>query len=471
MLTERLARFVCRTKELPAEVEAAAKTALMDALGCALAGVSETAARLAREHVAEIGARPVAAVWGTGLRSTPAEAAFANAIAAHVLDFDDTLATLRGHASASTLPVALAVGEQVGASGKQVLLAYALGIEVAGKLGRIFGDSHYLSGWHSTATIGIFAATAVAARLRADSEQVLRNAWGIAAAECGGILRNFGTMSKSFQPGHAARSAILAEDMARRGFTANETIFDGEDSVQHLYRAEEKNAGQYADRLGNPWDLVQPGMNYKRWPCCYCSHRGLGGLLDLMAAHGIKPDEIEAVRIGFPPGADEPLMYDDPQTGLEGKFSAQYPVAALIADGELNLQSFTDAAVQRPAVREVMKKIERYRIADTKVYSGTVGYTDIAVKTRRGEFSMRVDKGPGSRLWPISPREHQKKFLSCTADVMSAHNADRLLGMILALETLPDVRHLAAATEPMSKCHSGYPETARSERAARESRC
>lgn len=448
MLTQQLARFVCETNALPGEVQAAAKVALMDTLGCALAGTPETAARLAREHVAEIGARPVASVWGANFSTAPAEAAFANAIATHVLDFDDTLSTLRGHASASTLPVALAVGEQMAASGTHVLLAYAIGIEVAGKLGRIFGDSHYLKGWHNTATVGIFAATAVAAHLRGDSEQVLRNAWGIAAAECGGILRNFGTMSKSFQSGHAARSAILAEDMARRGFTANEAIFDGDDSFQRLYGAEEKNARQYVQRLGSPWDLVRPGMNYKRWPCCYCSHRGLGGLLELIAAHQVKPDEIEAVRIGFPPGADEPLIYNDPQTGLEGKFSAQYPVAALIIDGKLNLQSFTDKAVQRPAARAMMKKVERYRVADTGVYSGTVGYTDIAVKTPRGEFSMRVDKGPGSRSWPIPEREHQEKFLSCAACTMSAGNADRLLDMINSVDTLPDIRELAAATVP-----------------------
>jgi 2-methylcitrate dehydratase PrpD len=104
-------------------VEAAAKVALMDTLGCALAGFPEDAARIAREQVADLGAKPVATVWGSSLRSAPAEAAFANAVATHVLDFDDTLATLRGHASATTLPVAHARGEQVGASGTAVLRA------------------------------------------------------------------------------------------------------------------------------------------------------------------------------------------------------------------------------------------------------------------------------------------------------------------------------------------------------------
>jgi 2-methylcitrate dehydratase PrpD len=445
-ITENLARFVCDTAVLPADVEAAAKVALMDTLGCALAGFPEPAAALARDHVADMGARPVASVWGSSLRTTPAEAAFANAVATHVLDFDDTLATLRGHASAPALAVALAVGEQVSASGKAILLAYAIGIEVAGKLGRIFGDEHYLKGWHNTATVGVFAAAVVAAKLRGDDARTLRNAWGIAAAQCAGVLRNFGTMSKSFQAGHAARSGVVAEDLARRGYTASESMFDGDDSFQHLYGSNVEDGTQYIARLGDPWDLVQPGMNYKRWPCCYCSHRGIGGIVDLMAEQGIEPSEIVRVRIGFPPGADEPLAYDDPQTGLEGKFSAQYPVAALLLDGKLNLQSFTDEMVRRPAVRAWLAKIERYRVPDSKVYSGTVGYTDITIETTRGDFSCRVDRGPGSRSWPIAERDHQDKFLSCSQVVMSASQAERLLRKVTAFETLPNVSSLTEAT-------------------------
>jgi 2-methylcitrate dehydratase PrpD len=448
MLTERLAHFVCQPDRLPSDVEAAAKVALMDTLACALGGFPEQAARLARDHVADVGARAVSTVWGANLSSAPSEAAFANAIAAHVLDFDDTLATLRGHASATTLPVALAIGEQVGASGKEVLLAYAVGIETAGKLGRIFGNGHYLRGWHNTATVGIFAATAVAAFMHHDNEQTLRNAWGIAAAQCGGVLRNFGTMSKSFQVGHAVRSAIIAEDLARRGFTANDTMFDGDNSFQRLYGSSVDDGAEFLEALGNPWELMQPGMNYKRWPCCYCSHRALGGLLELIAEHRIEVHEIEQVRVGFPPGSDEPLVYDNPWTGLEGKFSAQYPVASLLLDGKLDLQSFTDEAVQRAAVRAMMKKIERYRVEDTQVYSGTVGYTDVTITARGSEFSRRIDKGPGSRLWPMSMQEHQEKFFSCARVRMSECEAKHLLDVVLAFEALGDVRLFTALTVP-----------------------
>jgi 2-methylcitrate dehydratase PrpD len=141
-------------------------------------------------------------------------------------------------------------------------------------------------------------------------------------------------------------------------------------------------------------------------------------------------------------------VYDDPRTGLEGKFSAQYPVASLLLDGKLDLQSFTDEAVQRAAVRAMMKKIERYRVEDTQVYSGTVGYTDVTIRAQGSEFSRRVNKGPGSRLWPMSMQEHQEKFFSCARVRMSECEAKHLLDVVLAFEALGDVRLFTALTVP-----------------------
>jgi len=450
VLTKQLAEFVCETREIPDDVIAAAKTAMIDTFGVALAGSIEPAALAAFDYSQEVAARPCAAIWGHDARSSPAEAAFANAVASHALDFDDTLATLRGHASTTVLPAALAAGEQLHSSGRRVLAAYALGVEIAGKLGKVFGNGHYLHGWHSTSTIGTFSSTAAAARLHADSVLTLQRAWGIAAAQAAGIIRNFGTMSKPFQAGHAARSAIVAEALARRGFTADERIFDGEDSFPSTYGADGVGVSEVITKLGNPWELVDPGMNYKRWPCCYCSHRPLGGLLNLIAAHGIKTTDIKRVSIGFPPGADEPLIHDNPQTGLEGKFSAQYPIAAMLLDGMLTPDSFTDAAVRRPAVRELMKKVRRYRVTDENVYSGTVGYTDVEIETTHGTFSCRVDKGPGSSAWPMTDAEQEEKFLACAGRTLAMADARKLLELLRECDELPDIGTLAQALAPGS---------------------
>ncbi|MBI4193607.1 MAG: MmgE/PrpD family protein [Betaproteobacteria bacterium] len=453
MLTEKLARYVTDAKltDIPHDVLAGARDALIDTVGVALAGTLEPVAEIAVRWVNELGARPQATVWGQNISTSPAEAAFANGISAHALDFDDSLPSLRGHPSATMVPAALAVAEATRASGAQVLAAYALGLEIAGKLGRAVGQDHYLRGWHSTATIGAFSATAAAARLWGLDAAQLQAAWGLAASQMSGLVRNFGTMAKPFHAGHAARTGVLSAWMAREGFTTDTAIFEGERSVLDTYGGEDGVAlGELIERLGRPWEMTEPGIYVKRWPCCYCNHRPIGGLIELLKKHAVKADEVQGISVGFPPGADNALVSHNPGTGLEGKFSIEYVAAALVLDGKVTLETFTDAMVQRPAVRALMAKTRRYRIEDKGVYSGVVGYNDVAIATRRGTFEMRVDRVPGSPAWLMTASDRIEKFMDCSGRVLGQPGSERLLGQLQRCAELADLRELVAATVPPS---------------------
>ena len=463
MLTRRLAEFVVntRTGDIPANVLEGARYALVDTLGCALAGTLEPAAELAARWAQENGARGEATVWGRNLSTSPAEAAFANGIAGHALDFDDSLPSLRGHPSTTMAPAALAVGEVAGSSGEAVLAAFALGLEVAGKLGRALGPAHYLRGWHTTATVGTFSATTVAARLwELDADQ-LQSAWGLAASQVSGLVRNFGTMTKPFHAGHAARNGVLAAWMAHHGFTADTTIFDGDNDFFTTYDGSdgEPLAGTI-DSLGKPWEMLEPGIYVKRWPCCYCNHRPVGGMLQLIRDHGIRADEIEAVEIGFLPGSDTALVSTNPQTGLEGKFSIEYVAAATLLDGRLTLETFTDPMVQRPAIRRLMPMVKRCRIEGTGTYSGVVGYTDVMIATKRGRFNVRVDHAPGSPESPMTAADRDEKFLDCAGRVLGAPGAQHLLDLLRGFATVPQVGSLLKATVPQA---GATPQAARGE--------
>lgn len=452
MITETLARFVIDTRasDLPEETINAARDALIDTVGVALAGTREPVGELATRWARELGAKPQAACWGLDIASSPAEAAFVNGICSHALDFDDTHPSVRGHPSATLLPAALAVGESAGASGADVLAAYVIGMEVAGKLGRALGHSHYLRGWHSTATVGTLAATAVAARLYGLDTDALRRAWGLAASQMSGLVRNFGTMTKPFHAGHAARCGVLSAWMAKNGFTANAEIFDARGGALDTYRGDQPGEPM-ADLmriLGKPWEIIEPGIYVKRWPCCYSSHRTIGGLLNLVEQHRLRVEEISEVAIGFLPGGDVALVSRDPHTALEGKFSVEYAVAALLLDGGLKLETYTDAMVQRPQARELIGKVRRYAIADDKLYSGITGYNDLAVRTSRGSFEVRIDRVPGSPAWPMTERDRTAKFLDCAERVLGAAGAERLLDSARRARSLPDIRELAAATTP-----------------------
>lgn len=443
MLTERLARLMLADTPIPRDVLHASRVALIDTLGCALAGIPEQAAQIACGHAAELGRTGRATIWGAAQSANPCDAALVNGIAAHALDFDDTMPNLRGHPSAPVLAAAFAMAELVGASGARLLDAYALGLEMAGKLGRVFGSAHYMRGWHATSTVGTFTATAAAARIAGLDAGQLACAWGLAAAQAGGLVSNFGTMAKPFQAGHAAQAAVQAVMLARAGFTANTAVFDGERAFPAQYHAGGDTLEAALADWGSPWELLGAGNNYKRWPCCYCNHRPLGGLLTLLEEHGIAREEVTAVRVGFPPGTDEPLIHRDPRTGLAAKFSIEYSVGAMLLDGRLGLDSFTDEMVLRPAARAAMQRVTRYRVPDEKVYSGTIGYNIVEVDTARGTFSRREERTPGSTGWPMAPAEQTEKFLDCAGRSLEAERARALHAALERIETIERVGELS----------------------------
>lgn len=453
MLTQKLATFVINTREadVPADVLDRARDALVDTLGCAMAGSLDEGSEIAQKWVLETGARAQSTVVGTPLSTSPAEAAFANGLAAHALDFDDSLTTLRGHPTAPMMGAGLAVGETTGASGKALLAAIAIGLDVGGKLGPALGSEHYMKGWHSTATVGVFTATAVAARLWGLSVEQMQTAFGIAASEAAGLIRNFGTMTKPFHAGHAARNGVMAAWLAKNGFTADTHIFDDKNNFFATYAGSDAVPFETTlAKLGAPWEMATPGIYVKRFPCCYCNHRPAGAMFELMQEHNIKATEVTKVRIGFLPGADTPLIHFNPKTGLEGKFSMEYNAAAALLDGKLVMESFTDAMVMRPEIRAMILKVQRFRLPspDGKNYSGITGYNDVEIETTRGVFKRREERVPGSPAWPMTPADRALKFTDCAGLVLGSAGAKKLLELGERCGELKSVSELARATVP-----------------------
>ncbi len=451
MITERLASFVADypLADVPDEVFRAATDGVIDTIGVALAGASEPVAEILADWVGVAEAPEEATVWGRDVTTTASHAAFANGGSAHALDFDDSLPSGRGHMSACIVPTVLTLGETLGAAGDDVLIAYAIGIEVAGVLGRALGPGHLKRGWHPTATIGTLAATAAAARLANLDNAGIACAWGIAASQMGGLRRNFGTMTKPFHVGNAARTAIVSASLAEAGLTADSTIFDGDGGVLETYGGGDGEAiDAILATLTDPWDIVDPANCVKRWPCCYSGHRTIAALYDMIDEHGIVADDVEEVTVSFLPGGDTALLSTDPQTGLEGKFSIEYMVAAILLDGPLKIATFTDAMVQRPEARDLMRKVRRIHIPDEKFYSGITGYNDIVVITKTDRFEVRETRVPGSRSWPLSPEDRDDKFRDCASGILREDGANTLLEALKSIDQLDNVATLARLTVP-----------------------
>jgi 2-methylcitrate dehydratase PrpD len=379
-------------------------------------------------------------------RTAPADAAFVNAISGHALDFDDSLPSLCGHPSVPLCATGFAAAAGCGISGLAFLSAFVLSLEVAGKISRALEHGHYGKGWHPTSTVGVFSTTAMAARLMGLNTLQLRHAFGIAAAQSAGMVRNFGTMAKPFQAGHAARAGYMAAWLAREGMTASDTILEGPRGYIAAYG--DAHSDLTVPAPGDPWEIFEPGIYVKRWPCCYGNHRALAGIFALMDGHQITPDEVVRVDVGFLPDADKALIHKDPRTALAAKFSIEYCAAAAIVDGKVTLGSFTDAAVMRPDIRQVMTRIMRVPMPGEGSFSGVVGYTDVTIVTPRGAFGTRIDQTPGSPGAPMTPQDRREKFMGCTLAVLGRDRAEALLGAVEGFAQVADVDAVAALTVP-----------------------
>ncbi|MBI2914175.1 MAG: MmgE/PrpD family protein [Chloroflexi bacterium] len=444
---ERLAGFVAETRPegIPSEARVQARRAVLDTLGVTLAGCAEPGSRIVAEWVREQGGAGESSVLGQGFRAPATEAALANGASGHALDYDDVNMSMRGHPSVPLLPAALAVGEKLGSSGRELVEAFVLGFEVEAKLGRVIGGPHYALGWHATSTFGSVGAAAACARLlKLDAERT-QAALGIAASLASGLRQNFGTMTKPLHAGWAARNGVLAASLAGRGFTADAQALDGPNG---FLRAASGGANidpaKAAEGLGDPWEIVSPGIGVKLYPCCYATHRALDAALELQEMRRLDPSTIEKVRAKVSRGTLMPLIRARPESGLQGKFSLEYCLAAALLDGQVVLSSFSDEAVRRPEAQDLLSRVEAAEDKQEAAFP-IGGFAEISALTRSGEeYTVRVEMPKGDPRRPLTWDELAAKFRDCAAAVLPPAAIEQGIAAIDALEELRDIGDLTA---------------------------
>jgi 2-methylcitrate dehydratase PrpD len=443
---------------MPAEVVERARAGVVDTVGVILAGVGEPVTGIAAGLIAEDGGAPVAAQLGTRLRTAAESAALLNGISGHALDYDDVSASVTGHPSVVVLPAALAAAELAGGSGRGLLEAYVAGVEVMAKLGLAIGPAHYRAGWHATSTLGTLGAAAAAGRVLGLDADRLAHALAIAVSMASGSRRNFGTMTKPFHAGHAARCGVAAARYAAAGMTGDPTAVEAPLGLFALLSYGEGRPEAVAGALGRPYDLSSAGLSVKKYPCCFATHRAADAVLHLRAAHRLDPGQVEAMRVTVPVGAVSPLIHDRPSTGLEAKFSMQYVLAAALLDGRVGLDAFADDAVRRPRAQELVPRVTVREDPGipTAVNPIEEGHVTVEVRLRGGPTLTRQVTHPrGSPADPLGPDELAAKFRDCASAVLDREQAERALTRLLALEREPDVRSLVTDLTPLSVVAAG----------------
>jgi 2-methylcitrate dehydratase PrpD len=442
--TEQIAQFVVQTSyaSIPGEAVAVAKNAILDGLGVMVAGSTEPAAKIIAEHIKGLGGAPQAGVIAQGFRTSVVPAALANGTIAHALDYDDVLTPMTGHPTVVVLPVVLALGEMNHGSGRNVLEAYIVGVEVAARIGSGIGRRHYAVGWHSTATLGTLGAAAAAAKMLGLSVTETRIALGIAASEAGGLRQNFGTMTKPFHAGNAAKNGIVAAMLAQRGFTADENILESPLGFGPVLGGEgQYNLARMTEGLGNPFAIVKPGLEMKPYPCCRFTHRCIDAMLHIVEEYHPVVEEVTEVECQTSPSLPQILIHHRPRAPLEGKFSMEYCLARALLDREMRIRQFTEEKILDPRVQELLQRV-RYvhpEGAETERRSEVV-----TVRLKNGQqYSREVLVAKGAPENPMTMTELTAKYRDCVSPVFPSRVVERSLQMVSHLEEVKDIGELA----------------------------
>jgi 2-methylcitrate dehydratase PrpD len=436
-ITRRLCeKIVATTADRMGETAIAkARQLVLDGMAVAVAGARiEEAPKILADYLRQQGSKPECAALGFGFRLAAVPAALLNAASMHVLDFEP-MWTPQTHALSPALAPALALAESRGAGGRDVLAAVVKGVEIQGWIRRACGhvESRDFK-FHPPGMVGPIGAAVAASHLLQLDAATLANAIGIATSRCGSLTSNTGTMTKSTHCGYAASLGLESALLAASGFTGDEEAFDSASGYAAIFLPPRFDREMLMS-FGEPFRLVDPGFTLKIFPCKFTTHYGITAAL---AARPRMPsaDAIHAVRMLAPvvPTGDRP----HPRTGLEGKFSVQYTLAAALLDGAVTLASFTDERLHRRDMQALLGKIAVTMTPDITTEYNAGRYVDLEIELKDGSIVReRCERPRGS--WgaePISEAEHAMKVQGCLAGSLAPAAIDELLELGSRFEKL-----------------------------------
>src|SRR5437763_8418658 len=445
-LTADLAKFVATIDPgaVPERCNFGARIGMLDCIGTMIAGADEEAVKIVAQMVATSTTNDGAPEIPSGRNLAAPDAALVNGVAAHVLDYDDV--GMDGHPSAALTPAILAEGWTLGSSGEEAVAAYVAGYEVWALLQELEPGALHERGFHPTAIWGTLSAAAACARLNHLSAEETTNAIAIAASLAAGTVANFGTMTKSLHAGRTAQSGVLAARLAKSGFTASPDVLEHRAGFMHSHSESGDPAVTRGDwGLGSNWRLEKMGINIKRYPMCYATHRSIDAVTDLAAEHELDPTAIDEIHVRIGNAQDLMLRNREPKTALEAKFSIEFAMASALIARKVGLKELDDGFVRRDDIIETMRKVKRTstgeRMQDMKPLAPD---HRLIIRPKRGAGSQHepVVREKGHWQKPLTEAELREKFLDCTEGRLGGKQAEALYEKLSNLEDVKSLREL-----------------------------
>jgi 2-methylcitrate dehydratase PrpD len=439
-VTRKLAAYVvhARPEDVPAAIRAEACRTLVNWAGCAVGGSTHATVGIAVRALAPFSGPRHATLLGRREKLDILHASLVNGISSHVLDFDDTHLKTVIHPAGPVASAILALAETRPVAGRDFLHALVLGVEVECRIGNAVYPAHYDRGWHITGTAGVFGAAAAAGRLLGLSEQQMRWALGLAAAQPVGLREMFGTMTKSFHPGRAAQNGLTAALLAREDFTSSDTPIEGATGWAHVL----STACDYTQITGGLGEHYEIRLNtYKPFACGVVLHPSIDACLQLRATYQLTPEQIAKIDLAVHPLVLELTGKRAPQTGLEGKFSVYFAAAVAIAAGAAGVKQFTDDWVRQPAVVALRDRV----VATVDPRIGETQARAVITLNDGRRLETLVEHAVGSVERPMSDAALDAKVRDLCDGVLGTTQAARLIEVCRGIEREPEARVIAAA--------------------------
>lgn len=428
-------------------VLARAEHAFADTVACMVAGSADPVTRKTAEGLATWSGGQATLFGGTRRVDAP-WAAMVNGTGAHVLEIDDNFYPALTHASAVLVPALIALGEELDASGADLLDAYIVGIELHAALGRGVNRSHYFAGWHPTATVGCIGTAGACARLmKLDTGRTVA-AMSLAVSMASGNKAQFGTEAKSFQCGMGAANAIIAARLGAAGLMGNPEVLEDPQGFLALYGGPAPRGWDAPlQKLDKPLALEEFGVAPKRHACCGSAHNSLDCILDLRREHGFGAGDVASVSVLVGASNKKNLRYDDPQDEFQARFSLHYNVALALLYGKVTLADFTPEAVWRPEVRELFAlttmQARAFEDEPKDPDQRPPHLVEITLKDGRVLKAQRV-YARGLIQDPFDDAERADKITECCAPQLAPQDFQALLAILTNVRGLDSVRTLTA---------------------------
>ena len=442
--TRQLAEWVAahRPESIPEEIAHEAKRALLNYLAAAFGGCRHEAIEIAVKTVLPFSGPAVSNLLGRNEKCDPLHATLINGISSHVDDFDDTIPKNYIH---PTSPVASALFAYASAnpiSGRGFLHAFVLGFEVTSRVGNVVYPWHYETGWHITATAGVFGASAAIGKVRGLTAEKMIWALGLAATQSAGVRETFGSMAKAMHPGRAGQNGYFAALLAENGFTSGEHSIEGSRGFAFVQSAN-RDLSKLLNQLGERYELRD--NTYKPFPTGIVIQPAIEACIQIHREQHPDPALIKAVNLEVAPIVFELCMKKHLKVGLEGKFSIYHAVAIGLVRGRASLDEFTEAAVIDPAlmrIRDLTIPHSNSEIADDEVM--------VEVTMNDGtRIHKHVEHAVGNIGRPMTDAQLEEKFRDLASRVIAPARIEQIIEKCWAFERLPDCRELVELTIPV----------------------